>query len=232
MVFFSICHPKPLHKTNDAFMVKEPNSRKAFNNISSYFMRKLFPLHVRAEKGKIVEVLDSPNLQACISIMEHKVSSPNISIKKKQSIKIEKKELRKGETKAICKNFKSKFLDYLCDNQLDNFNVVSFIEHRVNTRGIISSEYSFIFTIKVKNNNAYLVFENATYARCTYLFIVPRSTWEESIDKLYEFFASNEINKRQSLVSRLIDLHLAGSEDYVRILHTSFQEWTRRINNC
>lgn len=63
--------------------------------------------------------------------------------------KVEKKELTSAEAKSLCEGLSSRYLDYLCLKQLNNYKVVCCIEHRVNSSGGVSCEYSFIFTIKI-----------------------------------------------------------------------------------
>ena len=212
-------------------MVKD--SRKAFNDIINLFLNKLPPLYVEAKNGQIILVLNKENLSSCISIMEHKVNRPDILYKKKSnSSKTEKKELTSSEAKSFCKKLKSRYLDYLCSKHLDKYKVICCVEHCVNSTGIVSCEYSFIFTIKENTYNLYLAYENASASRCTYILPIYRNSWQESIEKIYNFFASNEVNKRQSMASRLVDLKLPGNYEYQRILHSDYLKWVDKIKYC
>ena len=165
--------------------------------------------------------------------MECKVNSP-AKVRKdlKERPKIKKKEISSSEASKLCKEFKSRFLDYLCKKQLDEYKVICCVENRVNSDLAVTTEYSFIFTIKESKDLVYLAFENTSDSRCTYVFPIPRRSWEESIDALYAFFASSEVNKRQALSQRLVNLQLPGRYDYIRVLHTDYLKWVDRIRCC
>ena len=166
--------------------------------------------------------------------MEHKVSAPSTVRKKSadHAMLVEKKEISKTEAQNICKGLKSRYLDYLCAKQLDGYKVVCCIEHRVNSNGAISCEYSFIFTIKETAKKIFLAYENSSESRCTYLHPVAQYSWNKSIEKIYDFFASNEVNKRQLMASRLVDLRLPGNYEYQRILHSDYLSWVDKIKYC
>ena len=115
--------------------------------------------------------------------------------------------------------------------QIEKYKVICCIEHRINSSGVIHDEYSFIFTIKESKEKIYLVYENAANSRSTYILPITKNTWEESIDNIYNFFASNEINKRQQMASKLIDLKLPGNYEYKRIFHTDYSSWHYKIQD-
>lgn len=214
------------------YRVKDNHSRSAFNNIRSLIEKRLPPLQVEVEDEQIVNVYNKPSLESIISLMEHKVLQSSTHKKKSISVKKERKELNPKEAKVYCKQFKSRYIKYLCDKQLDNYNVVCCIEYRVNSNNIFVREYSFIFTIKETNNLIYLAFENTSNWRCTYLFPIPKETWGESVDLIYEYFVSNEVNKRQQMASYQVDLCLPGNYAYLRVYHKNYTEWVDRIKYC
>lgn len=231
--FYLIYHPSLSTRDTMPYRVKDAHSRRSFNEISKLFMRNLPPLRVQALDGNIVKVLNKVNLDECVTLMEHKVMKP-VPLKKGMSIefKPERKKMSSSEAKTLCKKFKSRFLDYLCAKQIDEYKVVCSIEHRCNSSGSMSDEYSFIFTVKETARLLYLAYENSIEARCTYLFPVPKEKWQLCIDMIYEYFASNEINKRQQLASRKVYLSLPGEHDYQRIMHNDYLKWVDRIKYC
>lgn len=231
--FYTIKHPDvPLNKAR-IFRIEDPNSRKSFNDISSLFMKKLPPLRVQAKNGHIVKVINNANLSQCISIMEHKVAAPNVLRKNViDQAKVEKNEISKVEAKNICKELKSRYLDYLCAKQLDGYKVICCIEHRVNSTVAVSCEYSFIFTIKETQSKIFLAYENTSESRCTYLLSVSRYSWRESIEKIYHFFASNEVNKRQLIASKSVDLQLPGNYEIKRLFHSDYLAWVDKVKYC
>ena len=231
--FYLIYHPNVNQREARPYRVEDAQSRCVFNEISRLFMRSLPPIRVQAKNGNIVKVLNRVNLDECVTLMEHKVMKPclqkNRTIVKPQK---ERRELSSSEAKVLCKEFKSLFLDYLCAKQIETYKVVCCIEHRCNSSGSIADEYSFIFTVKETAHLLYIAYENSADSRCTYLFPIPKDKWMLSVNKLYEYFASNEINKRQQLASHNIRLNLPGGYDYQRIMHNDYLVWVGRIKYC
>ena len=78
----------------------------------------------------------------------------------------------------------------------------------------------------------FLAYENSSESRCAYLLPVAQYSWNESIEKIYDFFAQNEVNKRQLMASRRVDLQLPGNYDYQRILHSDDLSWVDKIKYC
>ena len=70
-----------------------------------------------------------------------------------------------------------------------------------------------------------LAYEKSSESRCTYLLPVAQYSWNESIEKIYDFFASNEVNKHQLMASSLVDLRLPCNYEYQRILHSDYLFW-------
>lgn len=231
--FYMVRHPDvPFNKVKP-YKIEDAYSRKVFNEISPLFMKSLTPLWVQAQDGQIVKVLNTADLSSCITLMEHKVNAPAKAQRKEPyALKKVRRELSSSEAKALCKDFKSRYLDYLCAKQLDAYKVICCIEQRINATGTMASEYSFIFTVKETRDKLYLAYENSFDSRCTYLFPILRSSWQRGIDKLYEYFASNEVNKRQSLASRLTELHMPGGFEYQRIFHKDYLGWVDKIKYC
>lgn len=234
--FYMVRHPDVPFNKYRPYRVEDTHSRRAFKDISALFMKSIPPLRVEAKDGQIISILNKTDLSSCITILEHKVSAPTPIKKAKKlvapSMKVERRELSSHEATSLCRELKSRYLNYLCAKQLDKYNVVCCIEHRINSAGNMSSEYSFIFTIKETTSKLYLAYENSTESRCTYLFPVTKTLWQRGIDRLYNFFASNEINKRQSLASRLVDLQMPGGYDYQRIFHNDYLGWVDKIKYC
>lgn len=228
--FYIVYHPDVPYNRAKPYRVDDECSRKAFNDISSIFLKKLPPLYVKAENGQIVNVMNRTNLSNCISIMEHKVARANVKRTKAMDRKqFGTRELTKLEAKSLCRDMKSRYLDYLCARQLDNYKVVYCVESRVNASGAVTSECSFVFTIGETADKVILAYENASDSRCTYVFPVSRRSWKEGMEKIYEYFASNEVNKRQSMAQRSVDLRLPGHYEYRRVFHSDYLDWADTI---
>ena len=228
--YYIVRHPDMPCNSARPYKMKDAHSRKAFNDISGVFMKRLPPLHVEAKEGRIVRVMNRANLTSCISILEHKVSRADVSRKSPASHKkSEAKEMTKMEAKSLCKELKSRYLDYLCSKHLDCYKVVYCVESRVDSSGVVVSEYSFIFTIGETSGKIVLAYENASESRCTYIFPIKRHSWRASIERIYDFFASNEINKRQLMASGAIDLRLPGDYEFHRLLHSDYLTWVDHV---
>ncbi len=234
--FYQIQHPKLSYKeTSRIHTIKDANSRRVFNDISSYFLKKLPPIHVEVKDGAIVEILNKTSLDSCISVLEHKVVAPNRPKTKRPQMHTYYKriELSKSEAIDYCKDKDSRYFKYLCKTQIEDYKVICCIENRVNaSNGLITSEYSFIFTYRETSDQLFLAYENDNGHRCTYVFPIDKKYWKSSIDMLYDFFASSIINKRESLLKRLVDLKLPGNYHYQRIPHTDYLTWVDKMKHC
>lgn len=228
--FYLIRHPRiPLSNSNLMFRVEDKNSRKIYNDVNKIFLKRLSPIHVESKNGKITKVLNIADLTECTLTLEHKTKTTFEKKKRHNIIQTKKLELTAEESKSFCKKFKSQFLNELCNQQLVKYKVICCIEYRINSSGVIHQEHSFIFTIAENKEKLYLAYENASNARCTYILPITHGTWVKSIENIYNFFASDEINKRQLMASRLIDLKLPGNYEYKRILHKDYTSWSKKI---
>ncbi len=222
--------PQPNSKTV-FFHVSDERSRNAFNNLKPYFLKKLPPIHVKIENGKIVKILNTQDLAECITMLERQIiAPPKIAANHiARAPRTSRKNISKSEAREMLKQYKSRFVDTLCNRHLEEYNVVCCLENRINSNGIVSPEYAFIFTIKDSNGLLTLAFENSEDSRCTYLFKTPRRSWQKSIDLIFDFFSSNSVNKRQAMARRVVDLQLPGNYDYHRVMHTDYFKWLDRI---
>lgn len=227
--FYLISHPNVSLDRKSFYKIEDSSSREIFNDINKLFLKRLYPIHVKAENGHIVKVLNKSNLRECISVLEHKINVTFTKKERKDRTKVEKRELTINEAKDLCKELKSRYLDNLCVRQIENYKVICCIEHRINSSGVVHDEYSFIFTVKESKDKIYLVYENAANSRSTYILPIARGTWGDSIEHIYNFFASDEVNKRQQMASRLVDLKLPGKYEYKRVFHTDYYSWNCKI---
>ena len=222
--------PQPGTRT-DFFSILDSRSRRAFNDLKPYFLKKLPPIHVKLNGGKIVKVLNTNDLFECITMLERKtITLPKQSIIKEAVKPIQsRKSLSKSEARSELKQYKSRFIDTLCNRQLESYNIVCCIENRINSNSNITPEYAFIFTIRDSCGLLTLAFENSKDSRCSYLFKVPKLKWQYAIDLIFDFFSSNTVNKRQAMARGQINLMLPGNYDYSRVMHTDYFNWLEHI---
>lgn len=222
--------PQPGTKTG-FYSVIDPRSKRAFNDLKPYFLKKIPPLCVKTKGGKIVKVLNKEDLYDCITMLERKTIAPPKESTQKQIIQLSKtrKAFTKVEAKEILKQYKSRFIDTLCNRQLESYNVVCCIENRINSNNVVTPEYAFIFTIRDSSGLLTLAFENSEDSRCSYIFKIPKLSWQRSIDLIFDFFSSNSVNKRQAMAQGKIDLRLPGNYAYTRVMHNDFFKWLEHI---
>ena len=228
--YYLIYHPKypNAERGRLPFRVNDDLSRTVFNSLQYHFMRRLMPLYVKAENGMVARVINAQHLSECVALLERKILTANANNIK--SI-IKKTSLPKTDAREIVKQYKSPFLNYLCDKQHEEYNVICCMENRVDSNMNVALEPSFVFTIKEGGNTLKVAFENAEDSRCTYIFTVEKQHWQETVDLICRFFASNEVNKHEGMALKRINLHLPGGNDYIRIMHTDYDAWIQRIIN-
>lgn len=205
-------------------------SRKVFSNISDYLLKKLPPIQVEAQNGSIVRVLTPFSLTECVELIEHKSEHPTLS-KSKPRPTVTRKDIEKSEAKTVIKDYKSRYLDYLCSAQLDNYKVVCCIEQRTTESGASDTEYSFIFTIQSNERKTLLVFENVNPSRSTYIIDVITSNYKDSIDNVFAYFASDILNKRQKMASGELRINHPGIRNMKRLFHKDYLNWCSSIRN-
>ncbi|MCM1518242.1 MAG: hypothetical protein NC117_06355 [Pseudoflavonifractor sp.] len=205
-------------------------SRKVFSNINHYLLKKLPPIQVEAHNGCIVKVLTPFSLTECIELIEHKSESPNVS-KEKAKPTVQRKDFAKSEARTLIKEFKSRYLNYLCASQLDDFKVVCCIEQRTTESGTSATEYSFIFTLKSTPRKTLLIFENVNNSRSTYAVSVDTSSYEDCVDIVFAYFASDILNKRQKMASGELRINHSGIREMKRIFHKDYLTWCDAIKS-
>lgn len=210
------------------FDLKE--SRKVYSNINDYLLKKLPPIQVEAQNGCIVKVLSPLSLTECIELIEHKSEKPNVS-KEIAKPSVQRNDIVKSEARTLIKEFKSRYLDYLCASQLDDFKVVCCIEQRTTESGTSATEYSFIFTLKSTPRKTILIFENVNNSRSTYAVSVDTSSYEDCVDTVFAYFASDILNKRQKMASGELRINHSGIRDMKRIFHKDYLTWCDAIKS-
>lgn len=210
------------------FDLKE--SRKVYSNITDYLIKRLPPIQVEAKNGCIVKVLSPLSLTECIDLIEHKSNTPSVS-KDKVKPSVQRRDINKNEARTIIKDFKSRYLDYLCATQLDEFKVICCIEQRTTESGASDTEYSFIFTIQTNSRKTLLVFENVNPSRSTYAVEVNTSQYEECVDNVFAYFASDILNKRQKMASGELRINHPGIRNMKRLFHKDYLSWCNGIRN-
>ena len=230
--YYFIYHPSFPNGDKGRFplRIEDKSSRRDFNNLQKHFMKKLSPIYVSSVDGRIKKVYNHQNLLECINIIDKKLHPLEGSEQDDEKIESKKKYLSKNETKDIIKQYKlNHYLEYLCNEQLEDYKVVYCIENRINSNENITEEHSFIFTIKESSGNLKLVFENTEISRCTYTFITSKESWEKEIESISDFFVSNMVNKRLNIAQQKRNIPVLKDMKYARITHTDYYKWKQLI---
>lgn len=104
------------------------------------------------------------------------------------------------------------------------------LEARVNSCGISTTEVAFIFTLKQDKDHTMIVYENNLPARASVCFLVNTEYYDEAIDVRNNFFSSDNINKREMLMSNSVEFDKTYIEKYFRVNHDDFILWKLSIS--
>ena len=223
-------HPKFPDGTNGhlPFRYNSAQSRRVFSNITQYLFKQLPSIYVESKNGRITKVLSPLSLTECIKLIEQRLSQPDI-IQCEAKKSVQRRDISKSETKSIIKNFKSKYLDYLCSLQIEEYKVVCCTEQRTTASGADVTEYSFIFTIKSTPRITIIVFENVNLTRSTYVIKVNTVQYDGCIDKVFAYFASEILNKRQKIAQGNLRINHTGIYGFERLFHRNYLSWCDSI---
>ena len=208
--------------------IEEKLSRKEFNNIHSYFKRKLNPIYATAINGEIKNVKNKQSLSDCIQIIKDKIISQNTNIGENKTT--HKEFYSKKEAIEKVKLHKSNFLNYLSNEQLEEYKVIYCTENKIDSNKNNIIEHSFIFTIKNKNNEIKIIYENTEVRRCTYSFVSSKDSWQRDIESISDFFISDKINKRLNIARKNYVFNLSKNLHCTRIIHKDIEDWMQEIN--
>jgi hypothetical protein len=109
--------------------------------------------------------------------------------------------------------------------------VVCCIEQRTTESGAAETEYSFIFTIQKNKRKTLLVFENVNPSRSTYVIEVNTSQYEDCIDNVFAYFASDILNKRQKMANGELRINHPGIRNMNRMFHKNYLNWCASLRN-
>ncbi len=208
--------------------IKFDRSKSAFEIISSYMKKKLPYVYVEAKKNRIIRIHHPELMDEVINILDIISSSPEMLITPKKRYQFT--QMTDHELRKEIKRFKSAYLDYLIDVQLDTFRLIYCIERKCHYNAKESIEDSFIFTIKHRKR-IIVVLENIDINRSTIVFYIKPLHYDRAISKIHDYFASNIINKRLLIVNNDIRFKNSGITKLKRILHTDFNSWKNKIQN-
>lgn len=209
--------------------------KKAFSlnmpKLKVYVDREKKILRMASEKidlDKILEVLKSKSAES-IDFTNDKVAflSSNSSFETA-------KNMPEKKIKSLLEKFKSKYIDYLIENNLEGMKIIPCMERRTNTQNEVE-EPAFIFTIKARryfydnSGNVKIVFENVYDNNASIVFITTRDKYSLTLQSIYNFFRSDTVNKRQKIHEGRIDHKLLNVTQYYAVNHISKSDWVSNL---
>lgn len=222
-----IYHPSEYNShTTHPLIIYNKKSRSAFNNIKPYLSRIVSGIYVIADNGRIAQLSASADILECVDILHQRMTYNKTKRTIGNKAQLNKKTPQEDIIKKI-RQVKSKYLDYLCDIHLPEYNIYYCPENRVNT-DIQIDEDGFIFTLKKSEELIKIVYENISDDRSTIVILMPRQNHQTVVDKVCEYFTSNTINKRERISMLQQDLK---SFVYIckKVIHTNLKDWKRQI---
>ena len=126
------------------------------------------------------------------------------------------------------KRYKSKFIDFLVEHQMDEFKVVPVSENISHSRSSFE-EASFIFTAPSWDGRIFIIIENINPDRSTLLFKVERDMYMTALHTIFDYIQSDVINKRSAIRDGDISFGSAGVVAYWTYNHDSYIDWKHRL---
>lgn len=209
-------------RSTHPLVVVNKKSKIAMNYIKRYLSGKCPPLSVRSKNGVLTKLYNSDDLLRCVDILDERLNTP-VAARKPKVRKPFHKRMETGEIKRKLHEYKSVYLDFLCDKQLAAYNIIYCPENRVNNE-VQADEDSFIFTIGHAYGKTRIVFENTLDKRSSIVVTCYERQYEYAVKKLSGYFASEIVNKRENVGKLQAKLK---QRDIVmrKVMHTNFEEW-------
>lgn len=237
---------------NDIFVVKPPKNKdvkflpltvykpgvkESYNYLRKYLNDRITSISCTVENLKLTIndkiSLDDAIAKFAVISNQRPIFSSDIAFQTRTSpMQMSfKQALSKAQqmTPAEFKKYKSEFINFLLKKQSDKYKVIPCLERLAHTDNDMIEE-AFIFSLKENTGRYLIVYENVNPDRSTLLFEVEEKDYELSVQSIYDFLQSAEINKRSNLRGRNIELKEANVKRFRSINHDS--SWKYSIKSC
>lgn len=217
--------------------VYKPGVKESYNYLKKYFNDRITSIRCIVENMKLT-IKDTISLDDAIAKFavisnQRPIFSSDIAFQTRTSpMQMSfKQALSKAQqmTPAEFKKYKSEFINFLLKKQSDKYKVIPCLERLAHTDNDMIEE-AFIFSLKENTGRYLIVYENVNPDRSTLLFEVEEKDYELSVQSIYDFLQSAEINKRSNLRGRNIELKEANVKRFRSINHDS--SWKYSIKSC
>lgn len=231
---------KPPKNGNVNFMpltVYKPGVKESYNYLKKYLNDKVAPIRCTVENMKLT-INDTISLDeaivkfAVISNQRPILSTETVFQTRTSPMQMSfKQALSKAQqmTPAEFTKYKSEFINFLLKKQSDKYKVIPCLERLAHVDNEIIEE-AFMFSLKEDTGKILIVYENVNPDRSTLLFEVEEKDYDLTVQSIYDFLQSAEINKRSNLRSRNIELKEANVKRFRSINHDS--SWKYSIKSC
>ncbi|MBD5236314.1 MAG: hypothetical protein HDS62_02050 [Bacteroidales bacterium] len=221
----TIIHPNPSRRgTYTPYHFRNSDILKSFEDIRPYIEKRSPKLRVQAVDGVITCLLNFKEFMSVVA--QYKDWEKEEEIDFINSIRPNKDISKEVFARnRIIK--KSPYLSYLSSLQHDDFTIKYLLERVIHESGQIDTdEYGYLFTIKSAYYQTVLLYENISdSSRSSILFYIDPSKYEEAVEVIRKFLASEIKNKRQKLSYGQIRFNNPSIRMIKRIKHTDFIDW-------
>ena len=231
---------KPPKTGNVQFLpltIYKPGVNESYNYLRKYLNDRISPIRCFVEDMKLT-INDTISLDEAIvkfaSISNQRPILSTDTIFQTNSAPMQmsfKQALSKAQqmTPAEFTKYKSEFINFLLKKQSDKYKVIPCVERLAHTDNDITEE-AFMFSLKENTGRYLIVYENVNPDRSTLLFEVEENDYELTVQSIYDFLQSAEVNKRSNLRGRKIELKEANVKRFRSINHDS--SWKYSIICC
>ena len=218
--------------------VDDYRCKPSFNYILSYFQDRLPEITYRITEDFKVELDSKPLFEAALSYLTKEQARMDAGVSVISSAgritTVAKRSFDAALSKAASmkpeefKRYKSKFIDFLVEHQMDEYKVVPVSENVSHSRSSYD-EASFIFTAKSWDSRIFIIIENVNPDRSTLLFKVERDKYMTALHTIFDYIQSDIINKRSAIRNGDISFDNAGIVAYWAFNHDSYTDWMYRL---
>lgn len=219
--------------------VDDYRCKPSFNYILSYFQDRLPGISYKITTDFKVELGSKPLFEAALSYLtkEQERIDAGVSVMSSASriTATVKRNFESAMSKAAAmkpedfKRYKSKFIDFLVEHQMDEYKVVPVSENVSHSRSSYD-EASFIFTAKSWDGRVFIIIENVNPDRSTILFKVLPEKYMAILRVIFDYIQSDVINKRSAIRDNELDFGTDGVLAYWTFNHDSYTDWMHRLS--